>query len=867
MMPEDKMPNSEAEQTPAESGEHTRTEHAEPLAHTHAAHAETTEHAHTEQAEHGAHTHAEHTPHPHATHAESLAHTHATHAETTEHAHAEHTPHPHAEHVRNAESAEQATSAESATDAAYQGQAERPAPAETATQKKLKRNIGGKLRKAFPRKLFLFGLAALAAGVLIFVIAPGNEPLTLQGFVLVLGGLLVPSIVLARRLLRKIFLWIPAALLLFVIIFPLTLAAYITFFFPNEIVRQILQAEISKALVRPVSIGYLKISIFTGIRLSNLVVSDRDGSAPFVSAGLTLSYQLLPILIGQLRVHSVILEEPTIHIRRDLVDGRAVMNIDDLLAGSGEEAEEPPAEDGGIPALPFSISVGEIGLRNGSVSFTDRGTPGFANEYLLDSLDCSVTDITWPIVEPLAVLFNFHIAMRQLDVEDGKTFTLVPGLTGKVLLRYVDESFVPEGRVDFYARDGEFYGQEFLTEGQNFLEGLKLSFFEGITSASVGNLDAFENELLSKTTAISSGVSGKLDEIVGNANKEFNSLIESLTKNKLLASDEFDTNAKKENDDIIAEANKLTQDTRTVYSRLMKTHPAAANKLNIDTYLNQVQAKVEGVQNEYTAYIQAQTESLTSEIDGIIASEQKRYTDYIGGLQGNFNAAVERYAGAIRDQFTRQINRAEDFINSYDLDIPFLRKRMRFDRVGTLLTITNGLMHLQDLVIHGEDFSVEASGSYNMINDDIDVRAKIVLAAHYASNTILGLFKNSEGAPELEFEVSVLNGRIHFALLGEPIPKRMGAIAADKAKEYMHSFIAKNVTTESLLASLRMGDSHENSGKNAILNAKTSRLSSLAAEKLLKKQALTEEGKSIARKIEEDALKAIAGSIPIKIPF
>jgi len=729
-------------------------------------------------------------------------------------------------------------------------------------------------RKAFPLKFFLFGLAALLAGVLIFALAPGNEPLTFLGFALVLGGILIPLVIFARRVLRKIYLWVPAALVIFIIVLPLTLIAYITFFFPNELVRQIVQTEMAKELSRPVSIGYLKISILKGITLHDLKINDRNSEELFVSAGLNLSYELLPIFIGQLRVNRAILESPTIYIRRSLQGGQAVMNVDDLLAPGPEEPEEPEEDTGeGLPSLPFFISVGEVGVKNGSVIFTDRGTPDFANEYLLDNLECLVSDLTWPIVAPLGIRFDFRVSMRQLDAEDGKTFTITPGLTGRIMLRAINSELVPEGRIDFFAKDGEFYGQKFLTDAQDFVEELKLGFFDGIKSASIGNLDMFENTLMSKTAGIAGGATGKINDIVNGANKEFSSLMDSLEKSKLLALGDFDKGAKKENGDLLSESDSLLNNTKNTYNRIMKLYPAAASKLNADAYIQRVRAKTESVQNSYAAFIKTQTEGLQADVSNVIAAEQKRHTDYINNLQGGIDQSVEKYAAGIRAQFQKQLNRAEDFANSYDLDIPFLRKRMSFDRVSTILTMTNGVMRLSDLKIASGEFSLDGSGNYNLVSGDFEAAAKLILDKRYASNTILSLFLNTGGAPELGVEVKTVNGKFSFKLLGDPIPKRMSNIAVAKAKEYMQSYLDKYVTPDAFLASLRSGGLGQSADpKSLIASLQQKRLSSLTSQKTAQKQSLADEGRDIAKKIEEDALKAIAGgglpNLPsIKKPF
>jgi hypothetical protein len=532
------------------------------------------------------------------------------------------------------------------------------------------------------------------------------------------------------------------------------------------------------------------------------------------------------------------------------------MNVDDILEG-GEET--PEDEDEGLPVLPFSISVGEVGIRDGMISVMDSTEPDVTYEYLLDRLNCKVRDITWPIVQPLSVSFNFHIAMRQLGAEEGKTFSLVPGLTGSILLKYINDAFIPEGRIDFYATDGEFFGQRLLEEGQNFLDELKRGFFNEISAASVGNLDEFERALLDKTGTFANEATKQINVLVENAQKDLASLTERLESLKLLAANDMNSGAQKENSALGSDAARLTENTKIAYNSVIRVYPAAASKININTYIDQAQAKVSGVQEEYGAFAAKQIEEFNTEITDIIENEQKKQTAYINNLQEGVDAPLARYAASVRNQFTTQIGRAENFVGSYDLDIPLLRRQMEFNRISTLLTVTNGLMHLQDLIIHGNDFSVGAGGNYNLINDDINVEAKLILDTRYAANTILSLFQNSEGAPELEFVIATKNGEFYFELVGDSIAKRIGNLATDKAKEYMLSYINKNVSLDRFLASL--GDRQGDKPETAIDAAKGKHLNILSAKKTQYTQSLLDEGNVIKKRIEDDAKKAVAGNI------
>lgn len=732
-------------------------------------------------------------------------------------------------------------------------------------------------RKPFPVKIFLLGLAALTAGILVFVLAPGNEPLTFVGFALVLGGLLVPTIVLLRRVLRKIFFWMPASLMAFAVIFPLTLSAYVVFFFPNETVRQIMQTEMSKALKRPVSIGSLRISLLEGITLDKLVISDRDGKSPFVSASLVLSYKLLPILTGNLVVNQAVLESPSITVTRRIIAGKAVLSIDDLLAGGGapEAVEEQTAtetQSGAAPAIPFAISVGEIGLRNGSITIEDQATKGFANRYTLDKLDCLASELTWPMTQPLRVRFAFRMTMEELGAptNTAKALSIHPGIEGRMVLKKSGGTLVPEGRIEFFANNGLFHGQQFLTKSQDFLDTLKADFFRGIQREAEKRLDQFESDLKAMVSKFSGEATKRIDTIIADAQKKFASVTNELARAGGDAVREFDTSVTSAVTSIDAEVKKLEDEVNAAFSSINRLYPAARTKLKLETYTSQAKAKAETAKKEYAAFGKGLSEGLAKDIAKIIEGERQRFTDWSKSVKNSLDAQITKYAASVRNEFRKQLANVRSFVDSFELDIPFLRKRMEFDEARTGLDITNGVMVFKGLSIGGKEFLVQADGSYGILDGSITAHLRLSLDKRHAANPLIGIFAAADGRPELGLSIKTVQGNLVFSLDGPPLFERMKSLAADKAQEYIRNYLAQHVTMDAFLSRIGGGNAvTADSGKVAITAAKNSRNTALQNEKARRARMLADESRAIKKKMEDDAKKSVASVLPggLKKPF
>lgn len=158
--------------------------------------------------------------------------------------------------------------------------------------------------------------------------------------------------------------------------------------------RSALANQVGKALGREVTLGDLRISLWSGLgaeaRGIKIAQAPGQGSEPFLTAdGLSVQVELLPLLRGQLRATTAVLARPRILVSRDR-DGR--WSVEDLLPAPTEPAApRRPAEPArvGKPAAIGALMLSEVGIRNAEVTLVDQRRSPAARLTLTD-LDVAV---------------------------------------------------------------------------------------------------------------------------------------------------------------------------------------------------------------------------------------------------------------------------------------------------------------------------------------------------------------------------------------------------------------------------------------------------------------------------------------------
>src|SRR4030066_366808 len=172
--------------------------------------------------------------------------------------------------------------------------------------------------------------------------------------------------------------------------------------------KEFISSQMSRALNRQVYIEKIDVSIFSivsGIEIKNVAVSNFKThqqlavlQGKHVAAGdvftgmesMNFKIRFLPLLKKQFDLKELVLYKPVINLSRNK---QGVLNIDDLLKPRSKEHQEktkkevkPPAKKLRADDIPIAITVGEIGIKNGTINYYDGQTEQKFQVYKLTTL-------------------------------------------------------------------------------------------------------------------------------------------------------------------------------------------------------------------------------------------------------------------------------------------------------------------------------------------------------------------------------------------------------------------------------------------------------------------------------------------------
>lgn len=201
-----------------------------------------------------------------------------------------------------------------------------------------------------------------------------------------------------------------------------------------ELVKKTVLPKISAAINRQVSLGDVSVSIFSGIRLHDLVVQDREGSEPFVKAGaIRLEYRFWPLLRKRVEIKQIRLESPLVRVVRN-ADGS--FNFSDLLVKKQQPAApaEPKAKS------PIDLSVSEVAISDGRLIFDDRlGLGGKPYQAEISAIQFAAQQISLDGAFPISLQaalpggMQFDLSGTAATVGSGPTVALAARLIAKDL--------------------------------------------------------------------------------------------------------------------------------------------------------------------------------------------------------------------------------------------------------------------------------------------------------------------------------------------------------------------------------------------------------------------------------------------------
>jgi len=175
--------------------------------------------------------------------------------------------------------------------------------------------------------------------------------------------------------------------------------------------RSVLASRVAKALGREVTLGSLRVDLWGGIGAEakdiQIAQAPGFGSEPFLAADvLRVRVQLLPLLRGQVKVSTAVLERPRIRLMH-AKDGR--WSVDDLVKShAAPPSPKPPAETvrpGRAPLL-GGLLLNEVAVKNGEITLFDQTrSPGLT--LTLADLDLTVRQAS--VTDSLEVRYRAKI--------------------------------------------------------------------------------------------------------------------------------------------------------------------------------------------------------------------------------------------------------------------------------------------------------------------------------------------------------------------------------------------------------------------------------------------------------------------------
>lgn len=159
-------------------------------------------------------------------------------------------------------------------------------------------------------------------------------------------------------------------LLAIILVVILAVLVIVPFFVNADAFRPVIQEKASAALGRQVTLGHLKLSLFTGsLEANDIAIADDPAFSrvPFLSAHqLAIGVEVMPLLFHrQLRVTRFTVDSPSIQLIQ-AANGR--WNFSSLAGASHTPAQKPMA-------LP-DLTVGELQIKNGTATISSLPVTG-----------------------------------------------------------------------------------------------------------------------------------------------------------------------------------------------------------------------------------------------------------------------------------------------------------------------------------------------------------------------------------------------------------------------------------------------------------------------------------------------------------
>jgi uncharacterized protein YjbJ (UPF0337 family) len=668
------------------------------------------------------------------------------------------------------------------------------------------------------------------------------------------------------RIILKSLIWTVSSILLLVIL----LITYLALFFPNEYVKNLIISQGKQKLGRVVNIESLNVSLFSGIKIKNFSVYDASvqglnlkGGKIFIKAGeVNLSYRLLPILWKKLEIKKAVIKKPEIHVVR-FKNGN--FNFSDIIKKLTSPSEGSPSTAAFLKHSDFlkkaihavflkkptgslilassapqnaktkeakkgmEFDIKEVGLKNAVISFTDYKNEALPAVYTIDKFNFIIKDIDSSNYKKGAkLLITFQVSMKRIEnsMVQSKTFNIFTTISGNVFM------FDKKGniktnpgvylKIDF--KDGLVSGTQIQKIINNIMEDLKEKFFKEYAKRLKDIIKNFDVKLKEKAALFLNKFSGKADTLISGLIKSRDRDINQANSGKAGAIAGYKEKANSALAKIEVANKKFTTVLQSIAKISLLVPGSEGNKIRakISEYSKKSNTQLDIIKKRMN---NDNPGGMSKEINAIVGKIKKQYGDVIKNIKTKFNTFVDKYVKTIKNKVLKQLNSLTKRVDAFKLNLPFLKKELKFDYGNLYLSYDNGVATIKKLYIGSSSFKIKSeSTTYNTGNGGISSETNIEADKKYNTNVFTNFFASQGEDIHIPVTVSGTFSKPNVKISGTDIANKFKEFALRYAAILAKKYLGADIPVDKILGPGPASGGDLSSQINAIKNKYINRL-------------------------------------------
>ena len=154
-----------------------------------------------------------------------------------------------------------------------------------------------------------------------------------------------------------------------------------------ERVRETLVPLVEASLQRDLQLGDIEISLFSGVVVHDLVLTERETGAKFVAVDqAVLRYKFWPLLMMKVEVDELSLIKPDIHLTRFTDETFNFSDLTEPAVETDTQKEVQVPSTAGEASTQVDVTISKIVVRDGTLTFLDQ-SPNKEEQHVFSSLD------------------------------------------------------------------------------------------------------------------------------------------------------------------------------------------------------------------------------------------------------------------------------------------------------------------------------------------------------------------------------------------------------------------------------------------------------------------------------------------------